>query len=385
MIAGRAHGRRYERGVREALPDGIPCLGRIPLRDDLEVPDRHLGLHMSEESPVESDALDAASEHLDTDALLDLARTPPNPEVDPHPGSDPECPGSGTRVAIAHDGAFRFCYPATVERLREQADVSLFAPTTDDDLPDCDGVYLPGGYPELHADSLAESPALEQLATRAANGLPVFGECGGLMALAETLTTAEGDTYDVAGVLPADVRMRDRYGALDHVSLRARAGALTADEGEILRGHEFHYSAAEVGSDARFAFDVTRGGGIDGEHDGPTEYRTLGTYCHVHPASGAFDAFVEAIRIWSRGRPRVRSSETEARVRVRPGRLGFDFGSESNQVRSSLAITRTYPERFERATHPVRARCKRRGSPHRLVEARRRHTAARRRPRRPGR
>jgi cobyrinic acid a,c-diamide synthase len=301
VIAGRAHGGRHERGVREALPDGIPCLGRIPLRDDLEVPGRHLGLHMSEESPVESDALDAASEHLDTDALLDLARTPPNPEVDPRPGSDPECPGSGTRVAIARDGAFRFCYPATVERLREQADVSLFAPTTDDDLPDCDGVSLPGGYPELHADSLAESPALEQLATRAANGLPVFGECGGLMALAETLTTAEGDTYDMAGVLPADVRMRDRYGALDHVSLRARAGALTADEGEILRGHEFHYSAAEVGSDARFAFDVTRGGGIDGEHDGPTEYRTLGTYCHVHPESGAFDAFVEAIRIWSRG------------------------------------------------------------------------------------
>jgi cobyrinic acid a,c-diamide synthase len=301
VIAGRAHGGRHERGVREALPGGIPCLGRIPPRDDLEVPDRHLGLHMGEESPVESDALDAASEHLDTDALLDLARTPPNPEVDPRPGSDPECPGSGTRVAIARDGAFRFCYPATVERLREQADVSLFAPTTDDDLPDCDGVSLPGGYPELHADSLAESPALEQLATRAANGLPVFGECGGLMALAETLTTAEGDTYDMAGVLPADVRMRDRYGALDHVSLRARAGALTADAGTTLRGHEFHYSAAEVGSDARFAFDVTRGGGIDGEHDGLTEYRTLGTYCHVHPESGAFDAFVEAIRIWSRG------------------------------------------------------------------------------------
>jgi cobyrinic acid a,c-diamide synthase len=92
VIAGRAHGGRHERGVREALPDGIPCLGRIPLRDDLEVPGRHLGLHMSEESPIESDALDAASEHLDTDALLDLARTPPNPEVDPRPGSDRSVP-----------------------------------------------------------------------------------------------------------------------------------------------------------------------------------------------------------------------------------------------------------------------------------------------------
>ena len=230
--------------------------------------------------------------------------------------------------------------------------MSLFAPTTDDDLPDSDSVYLPGGYPKLHADSLAESPALEQLATRAANGLSVFGECGGLMALAETLTTAEGDTYDMAGVLPADVRMRDRYGALDHVSLRARAGALTADAGTTLRGHEFHYSAAEVGSDARFAFDVTRGEGIDGEHDGLTEYRTLGTYCHVHPESGAFDAFVEAIRIWSRGsteRPTVgnRGPCPSGPTRVRL-RLGVESGPK-------FAGDYPYVSRTVRASNPSRS------------------------------
>jgi cobyrinic acid a,c-diamide synthase len=113
------------------------------------------------------------------------------------------------------------------------------------------------------------------------------------MALAESLTTTDGDTREMAGVLPADVTMRDRYRALDHVELRAREDALTASAGRTLRGHEFHYSSADVAPDARFAFDVERGDGITGERDGLTEYSALGTYAHVHAESGAFDAFLE--------------------------------------------------------------------------------------------
>jgi cobyrinic acid a,c-diamide synthase len=90
--------------------------------------------------------------------------------------------------------------------------------------------------------------------------------------------------------------MTDRPRALDHVELRAREGTHTADAGTTLYGHEFHYSEADVDDDARFAFDVVRGRGIDGDHDGLTEYRTLGTYAHVHAASGAFDRFVGQCR-----------------------------------------------------------------------------------------
>jgi cobyrinic acid a,c-diamide synthase len=115
------------------------------------------------------------------------------------------------------------------------------------------------------------------------------------MALAETLTTAEGETHEMAGVLPMDAEMRERYQALDHVELRARRDALTAGAGERLRAHEFHYSAADVAGDARFAFDVERGTGIDGDREGLVEHRTLGTYCHVHAASGAFDAFLDEV------------------------------------------------------------------------------------------
>ncbi|ADJ15962.1 cobyrinic acid a,c-diamide synthase [Halalkalicoccus jeotgali] len=289
IIAGRAHGGRHERGIREALPDSLSYFGRIPPLDGLEIPERHLGLHMGGESPIDLSILDEAAAHLDADALAALARAPPRPDP-----AEPR-PATGTRVAVARDGAFCFRYPATIERLQERAEVVPFSPIRGDALPECDGVYLPGGYPELHAAALADSPALETLAERASEGLAVLGVCGGLMALAESLTTVEGERYDMAGVLPADIEMCERYQALDHVELRAREDTLSARKDESLRGHEFHYSSAAVGSDARFAFDVERGAGIDGEHDGLSEYRTLGTYTHVHAESGAFDRFCEAL------------------------------------------------------------------------------------------
>jgi len=293
VIAQRAHGGRHEAGIRDALPEELAYLGRIPPSDELEIPDRHLGLQMGDESPLDVDALDAAAEHLRVDRLLELARTAAAPET--AQGRDAASGRTGKRVAVARDEAFCFYYPATIERLRERAEVVAFAPIDGDDLPECDGVYLPGGYPELHAATLAESPALDRIADRSADGLPVFGECGGLMALSESLTTTEDERHEMAGALPADVTMHDRYQALDHVELEANSNALTAASGATLRGHEFHYSSADVDADARFAFDVVRGDGIDEGRDGLTEHRTLGTYCHVHPESGAFDAFVESL------------------------------------------------------------------------------------------
>lgn len=289
VIAQRAHGGRHARGIRDALPDSLAYLGRIPPRDELEIPDRHLGLHMGDESPLAPEVLDEAAETVRTEQLIDIARTPAPAEAEPV-GQETD-----RRIAIARDDAFRFAYPATIERLQERADVATFAPTAGEDLPDCDGVYLPGGYPERRARALADSPAIQQLGAAAAEGLPVLGECGGLMALAETLTTTEGNTHRMAGILPADVRMHEQYQALDHVELRARTETLTAGAGDHLRGHEFHYSSADTGADARFAFDVERGDGIEDGRDGLQAYQTLGTYCHVHPASGAFDAFVASL------------------------------------------------------------------------------------------
>ena len=290
VLAQRAHGGRHADGIREALPEGLAYLGRVPPLSGLEIPDRHLGLHMGAEAPVDTDTLREASEHIDIERLVDIAREPPRSE-----GAGPTAAEADATVAVADDGAFCFKYPATIDRLRERASVVTFSPVAGDPLPACDGVYLPGGYPELHGGALAAGDTLEDLGERAAEGLPVLGECGGLMALAETLTDTDGRTHRMAGVLPADVQMCDRYQALDHVELRARNDALTADTGATIRGHEFHYSEADVAPDATFAFDVERGDGIVDKKDGLTEHRTLGTYAHVHADSGAFDRFVDRL------------------------------------------------------------------------------------------
>ena len=291
-VAQRAHGGRHEQGIRDALPDELDYFGRIPPSADLEIPDRHLGLEMGEEAALPRDALTEAAEHLNTERLVDVARDPSEPSADAEPhAAEP----TNATVAVASDAAFCFRYPATVERLRERATVRTFSPVAGDPVPDCDGVYLPGGYPELHAEELAASPTLADLGERASDGLPVFGECGGLMAMSQSLTTTDGDSHAMAGILPAGVTMRDRYQALDHVELDATTGTLTADRGETLRGHEFHYSEASVDSDARFGFEVRRGDGIDGDHDGLLAHESLGTYAHVHAESGAFDRFIESL------------------------------------------------------------------------------------------
>jgi cobyrinic acid a,c-diamide synthase len=284
VLAQRTHGGRHADGIRAALPEGMRYLGRIPPTDDLEIPDRHLGLEMGRESALDAEALSAAAESVDAEAIAGIAREPP--------AATPETPAAGRTVAVASDAAFCFAYPT----LRERFDGAIrpFSPLAGDPVPDADAVYLPGGYPELHGEALADSPTLDAIAERAAEGLPVFGECGGLMALAESLTTADGERHEMAGVLPARVEMQDRYQALDHVELTASRDTPVAAEGTRRRGHEFHYSNATVDGDARFAFDVERGEGIDGEHDGLTEYATVGTYCHVHPASGAFDGLFAA-------------------------------------------------------------------------------------------
>ena len=291
VLAQRAHGGRHADGIRDALPDDLAYFGRVPPMSDLEIPDRHLGLHMGSEAGLDRDALETAAETVHVERLVETARAPPAVDPEETAGVDT---AADRRVAVAQDSAFCFTYPSVLERLRSAATVEPFSPVAGDPVPDADAIYLPGGYPELHGESLVTGGTLDGIADRAADGVPVYGECGGLMALSESLTTTDGDTYEMAGVLPAAIEMRDRYQALDHVELDARSDTVTAASGEHLRGHEFHYSAATLGSDASFAFDVVRGDGIDGEHDGLTEYDTLGTYCHCHAESGAFDRLLAA-------------------------------------------------------------------------------------------
>jgi cobyrinic acid a,c-diamide synthase len=289
LLASRAHSGRHERGIRNAIAE-LRYVGRIPPLDGLEIPDRHLGLHAGDEAPVSDDALDAAARQIETERLLDIAR-PPAFDTTPSLRAADE---TGVRVAVATDDAFRFMYPSTADRLRDRAVVEQFSPVAGDAVPECDAVYLPGGYPERHAAALAASPTLDELGDLAARDVPIFGECGGMMILGESLATEEGD-HEMAGILPVQTRMTDAPGGLDHVGVRATRDTLVAPVGETRRGHEFHYSSAAPASDARYAFEMVRGAGIDGANDGLVEYRTLGTYTHFHPGSGVFDYLLETV------------------------------------------------------------------------------------------
>ncbi len=290
LLAARAHGGRHEQGIRDAV-EGLRYVGRTPPLDGLEIPDRHLGLHFGDESPVADDAIDGAARQIRTGTLLDLVR---RPRLDTAP-SLRAADETGIRVAVAADDAFRFVYPSTRDRFAARASTEPFSPVAGDPVPECDAVYLPGGYPERHAAALAESETLDELGSLAADGLPIFGECGGMMVLGESLQTDDGDDHEMAGVLPVETRMTDRPVALDHVGVRAREDCLVAPAGGTRRGHEFHYSSATAAPDARYAFEMVRGAGVDGANDGLCEYRTLGTYAHFHVGSGAFDYLLEAV------------------------------------------------------------------------------------------
>ncbi len=244
-VAGDKHKRMITEACARACPE-IGVLGFLPRLEDLAVPSRHLGLVQACEHPDLAAFLNAAAcavaEHIDVEALVALARpsaltAPPAPMVPP----------LGQRIAVARDTAFAFAYPALLEGWRRTgADIRFFSPLADE-APDGDAVYLPGGYPELHAGRLAANTRFLQ-GLRQAGG-PVFGECGGYMVLGRTLTDAAGAVHQMAGLLPLDTSFAARRLHLGYRQARLLAGGPLGAANAVYRGHEFHYATitAEAG------------------------------------------------------------------------------------------------------------------------------------------
>ncbi len=252
IIAQRTRGGKHEKGIIDGLPEGLEYFGRIPPVEELEIPERHLGLYMGSQATLSKKELDRATENIDPGKLAELAREPSIRAV--NQGLD-HGEREDLKIGMAYDSAFNFVYPATREVL-ETAKLVPFSPLAGDEIPDLDGVYLPGGYPELYPKELAESPTIRQLEIKAREGLPVFGECGGMMVMTDAITTKEGDRYRMAGILPAEVEMVEGLQGLGYTELEARADSPIEKTGETLHGHEFHYSRIETGSGPNYAFDV---------------------------------------------------------------------------------------------------------------------------------
>jgi len=238
VVANRVASEGHARMVAASLRD-IPLLATLP-KQARSLPERHLGLVV----PGEVDDIDALLDDLADQLQLDEAAWNALPArlLD---DAVPEAPVppllAGKTVAIARDAAFCFLYPANVDTLEALgAQVRWFSPLADEPVPqDADAVYLPGGYPELHGEELARA-ARWQASIRAAHaaGMPILAECGGMMALAESLADKDGHAWPMAGLLPGRVLMQPRLAGLGSQGLATQAGQM--------RGHTFHYSRLET-------------------------------------------------------------------------------------------------------------------------------------------
>ena len=238
-------------------------LGCLPADPRLEVPERHLGLVQAGELPALESFLDGAADVIagavDLDRLRRLMRPfglglygPPARPLRP----------LGQRIAIASDRAFAFAYPAIIEGWRHAgAEVVPFSPLADE-APDpaADAVYLPGGYPELHAGILAAAGCfLDGLRASAARGAFVYGECGGFMVLGRTLVDRAGEMHRMADLLPVTTSFAEPRRHLGYRRLKLLAPSPLGQAGTTFRGHEFHYaSLAEPGeAEAAPLFEAT--------------------------------------------------------------------------------------------------------------------------------
>lgn len=244
VIANRVASENHAKMVAASLRD-IPLFGTMP-RQTTSLPERHLGLVLPGEISDIDQLLDTLAEQLVFDeAAWDRLRAidididiPPAPA----PATRETAPAlAGKTVAIARDPAFMFLYPANLDTLRALgATLTFFSPLADDAVPaGADAVYLPGGYPELHAQALSKAHTW-RASIRAvhAAGVPIVAECGGMMALADTLADQSGASWPMAGVLPGSVAMQPRLAGLGPQALPTKQG--------ILRGHTFHYSKLET-------------------------------------------------------------------------------------------------------------------------------------------
>ena len=314
VILNKIGGSRHEgklRAIIEHYTD-VPVLGAVHFDPDLEITERHLGLVPSNESGEATAQVDRLADtigaQVDLEALLAVARSAAPLATAPVPragSTEPE-----VRIGIARDSAFGFYYPGDLEAL-EAAGARLVpfdtmsAPT----LPPVDGLFIGGGFPETHMAALeANVPLRTALRDAIAAGLPTYAECGGLMYLARSLTW-DGVTCEMAGAIPGDVVMHKAPQGRGYVRLKETGGnpwpALGVGgggPGTVIPAHEFHYSSLEnLEGDPIFAYEVLRGTGIDGRHDGLVIGNLLASYAHLRHVEGnrwaqRFVAFVRRCR-----------------------------------------------------------------------------------------
>ncbi|GAA6203014.1 cobyrinate a,c-diamide synthase [Aquicoccus sp. SU-CL01552] len=281
VILNRVASPRHERLARLGMERaGLPVLGVLPRRGDLALPERHLGLIQAVEHPDLEAAIAGYAtflrEHVDLTAIRAAARGHPLPAASPLPRPPAQ------RIAIARDAAFSFTYPHLLEGWHAAgAEILPFSPLADETPdPKADLVWLPGGYPELHAGRLASAEHFREGLRAHAQTRPVHGECGGYMALGEALIDKEGTRHRMAGLLGLVTSYEKRRFHLGYRRAVLKAPMAGHAPGTALRGHEFHYSTILEQPDAPLAA-VADADGTPVPETGSLRGPVSGTFFHL--------------------------------------------------------------------------------------------------------
>jgi len=281
VIFNRVGSERHRELLEQALcstPGLPPLLGCLPRNDQVNLSERHLGLITAEEASFDYSAhADLVEQSLDLDLLL-AAVSGETAEQSPQIMSFVE-KVVPIRIAVARDPAFCFCYPENLERLEAAgAELIFFSPLQEDIPQNIDGLYLPGGYPELYLDRLAANiTMLERLRALAETGLPIYAECGGLLMLCEGL-----NNQILAGIFPAQAKLLSKRKALGYREVTFKTDTPIGPRGTVARGHEFHYSEIEMPVAVGRSYSLSRKGGADLGSEGFRYKNVLASYVHLH-------------------------------------------------------------------------------------------------------
>ncbi len=307
VILNNVSGSRHEEKLRAALERycQIEVVGSLPRSSQLNIPERHLGLIPQKEDSELIPAIENISNIVETniniDRIIEIARNAPqklrvascefkvlNPKPETrNPKLKPE-----VRIGVPLDRAFSFYYLENFDALRNAgAEIVFFDAINDKNLPDVDGLYIGGGFPEMFMNEIEANSSLRRDIHAAIDaGMPVYAECGGLMYLSRSISW-NGDVKKMVGVLPCDIEMTKKVQAHGYTVLQKI-------NGEELRGHEFHYSRVRNLGDVKFLYKVIRGKGIDGKNDGIIYKNVIASYAHLHAIGSPqwAEEFVELIR-----------------------------------------------------------------------------------------
>lgn len=291
IILNQVAGSRHEGILRASIEEtcDLRVMGAVPRIDDFPFPERHLGLTPPQEHQWVSQALkragEAAEKYLDLEELWRIGESASPFRWEPEEEHKLQAAKERPVIGIMRDSAFQFYYPENLQALVDRgANLLEVSAVRERVLPALHGLYIGGGFPETHAEQLANNLSFrESLREAIENGLPVYAECGGLMYLGESLAI-DTRIYPMTGALPVTFSMEKRPQGHGYTLLEVEGENPFYPVGRVLKGHEFHYSrvlSLEEGR-AHFAFRVKRGAGIIEKRDGLCHRNVLATYSHIH-------------------------------------------------------------------------------------------------------